>query len=273
MNKHYFSYLLLICTLNYTQNKTIEKNLYVGLFKNTDPVLTGITYGNWGSRPYEYEWISSVVSVHNKRVLDLGVGLPSQYNWYRYVVTSLHPSFYAGIDADSRVLKELISEKNFEIKHMDMAKLNYEDKSFDIAYCISTFEHIPYETFMQSIQEAHRVLTDDGLLIITLDEEWDKNQLITHDNGWNTLEQSLMEKGIFKRKNRTFGLPEFLELIKNYFVLYLDDATINYESGTIESKKDNRVYYHRLNKDPNILNSGLIYNSCVSYAVLKKVIH
>ena len=172
-------------------------------------------------------WVSSVVPVYGKRVIDLGVGLPSQYNWYEYVMAELKPAFYVGVDYDGRILNELISKHNYEIRHMDMADLRYPDQLFDVAYCISTFEHIPYDTFMKSIQEAHRVLKDDGLLVITLDEEWDKDQPMNHGNGWNLLEQSLIEKGLFTRKNRSFGLPEFLNLIKDYFVLYQDDAIID----------------------------------------------
>jgi len=249
-------------------NKT--RRQYVGIFKNSDPTLSSIKYGNWGSRPYEYAWTSSVVSIKNKKVIDLGVGLPSQYNWYQHVMIHLRPAFYVGIDFDSRILNELIMTPNYEIKYMNMAELHYQDKSFDIAYCISTFEHIPYEIFMKSIEEAYRVLKDDGMLVITLDEEWDKNELVTHDNGWNTLEQSLMKEQLFERRNRSFGLPEFLNLIKDYFVPYQDDAIVNLDAGIIYSKNDQFIYYERTNKDTAILNSGLTFNSCVSYALLKK---
>ena len=261
-------FFLVITNVHVMHGNTTQQ---VGLFKTTDPVIQGLNYRNWGSRPYEYAWVSSIVAVQGKRVIDLGVGLPSQYDWYRFVVSHLKPVFYAGIDADGRILSELITEANYEIKRMSMEQLEYPDKSFDFAYCISTFEHITYELFMKSIQEAHRVLTDGGRLLITLDEEWDKNEPMTYDNGWNTLEQSLIERGRFTRNKRSFGLPEFLDLIKDYFVLNIDDSMIDLELGIIRSKKDHKIYYSRINKDPSILNSGLRYNSCVSYAVLKKV--
>lgn len=241
---------------------------YVGIFVPSDPVIRNIKYGNWGSRPYEYGWVNYVVPVKGKKVIDLGVGLPSQYNWYHYVVNNLQPEFYAGIDFDGRIRNELIVQDNFEIMYMNMAQLEYPDKSFDVAYCISTFEHIPYDIFMKSIQEAHRVLKDDGLLVITLDEEWDKNEPITYSNGWNTLEQSLMQNGLFKRIKRSFGLPEFLSLIQDYFTLYQDDAVI--VGDVIRSNQNNFVYYERRNRDAKILNSGIRINSCVSYALLKK---
>lgn len=243
----------------------------VGVFRATDKALSGITYGNWGSRPYEYAWASSLTSsLENARIIDLGVGLPSQYTWYKYVVEILKPLYYVGIDCDSRIKDEIIKEKNYEITYMNMASLSYADNSFDAAYCISTFEHIPYNDFIKSIQEVHRTLKPGGLLIVTLDEEWDRHQPSTYDNGWNILEKSLEEKGLFQRKRRSFGLPEFAHLIQDYFSLIQDDAVIDINAGTIRSSRDGFLYYNRINRDPLILNSGDIVNSCVSYGVFIK---
>lgn len=250
-------------------NSDRRKN--IGLFRQSDPILQGIKWGNWGSRPYEYAWASKIVSVADKKVIDLGIGLPSQYNWYAHVINKLRPLFYAGIDWDARILNETIKGDHFEVSHMDMASLTYKDKEFDVAYCISTFEHIPYDIFIKTIQEAHRVIKDDGFLVITLDEEWDKNLPFAHDNGWNNLEQSVIEIQKFRRVHRSFGLPEFLELIKDYFILAQDDAVVDPATNDIISSKDNFVYYHRNNRDYSLLNSGDHVNSCVSYALLKKI--
>ena len=178
------TFLLLNLSYAITLHSMQEQNRkYVGVFTRSDKQIGNIKYGNWGSRPYEYAWVANMVSIEGKRVIDLGVGLPSQYNWFKYVVDKLKPSFYSGIDYDGRIKSELISTNNHEIRYMNMADIDYPDQSFDIAYCISTFEHIPYETFMKSIQEAHRILKDNGTLIITLDEEWDKDQPSNYSNG------------------------------------------------------------------------------------------
>jgi SAM-dependent methyltransferase len=268
-NKHFFS-LLLVCALPlWCADQLIDRRKNIGVFKSSDPVISGLRWGNWGSRPYEYYWAASIIPLEGKRVIDLGVGLPSQYNWYDYAINTLKPAFYVGVDCDDRIKGEVRSGSAFEIKHMNMALLRYPDKAFDVALCISTFEHIPYPDFMKSIEEAHRVLKDDGLLIITLDEEWDKNQFFNQHNGWNELERSLFQEGLFRRTSRSFGLPEFLSLIQDYFVLAQDDAIID-AAGVIRSSRDGYVYYDRLDGDPSILNSGLPVNSCVSYAVLRK---
>ena len=85
------------------------------------------------------------------------------------------------------------------------------------------------------------------------------------------MELSLIENGLFKRNKRSFGLPEFLTLIKEYFVLFQEDAVV--EDDRIVSKSSDYIYYNRKDKDHSILNSGLPVNSCVSYAMLKKAIN
>ncbi len=244
-------------------------NKTIGLFTEQNKKLDRLTWGNWGSRPWEYAWVSEIVSVAGKKVIDLGCGLPSQYNWYQYVANKLNPAFYAGIDFDGRIKKELVRGKNFEIRHMNMAKLEYPSEEFDIAFCISTFEHLPYDVFMEAIKEAHRVLKKDGLLVITLDEQWDKNLPITSGTCWNDLEQSLQKQGLLTRAYSSFGLPRFLELIQNYFTP-TKEVVIDSEHATIYAKGSATILYKKINRDPQILHSPEIYNSCVSYAVLKK---
>lgn len=258
-----------IATANiHIKNTTQEKQ--IGFFKTSDPQLGEIKIANWGSRPFEYYWAAHVVEIRNKRVIDLGIGIPSQHHWYRYVIQTLHPAYYAGIDADGRMQKEEIHADNYDIATMDMSSLKFGDKEFDIAYCISTFEHIPYPIFIKSIQETHRVLKDDGVLVITLDEHWDKDIPLDHNNGWNVLEQSVVNANLFKGSHQSFGLPDFLNLVKEYFVPLNDDISVDHNQKIIFSQKNGQIYYQRQNRDPSILCSPIEYNSCVSYAVLKK---
>jgi len=240
------------------------------MFRPSDPQLHGIKYANWGSRPFEYYWAANIVEVNNKTILDLGVGIPSQHEWYKYMIDTLHPMYYAGIDADGRMKNEEIHANNYDMLAMDMSSLSFKDKTFDIAYCISTFEHIPYQIFMKSIQDTHRVLKDDGVLVITLDEHWDKNIPLDHHNGWNTLEQSVANTELFTFSDISFGLPDFLKLVQDYFVPLTDDITVDCEKKIIFSQETGQVYYQRQNKEQSILRSPILFNSCVSYAVLKK---
>lgn len=263
----FFIFLFYVTSVMYADQ---DRRKNMGLFRDSDQKLAGIRFGNWGSRPYEYYWASNVVPVANKQVIDLGIGIPSQYNWYEYIANTLRPTFYVGIDYDDRIKQEIKQGLNFDLRHMNMTLLRYADKTFDVAYCISTFEHIHYKDCLKAIAEAHRVLKNDGMLIITLDEEWDSAQPTNYDNGWNILEQSLIQDNLFSRRNRSFGLPEFLTLIQDYFVPIQDDAVIDSQTGIIRSSHDNYIYYDRADRDALILNSGLSINSCVSYVVLKK---
>ncbi len=265
--------LLLTAPCTYSQDSS--KNL-VGIFKHTDNTLAGIMYGNSFSSPYEYAWAASVIPITNKRVIDLGVGIPSQYNWHKYVTNHLKPSFYVGIDSDERMQdyidmlrNEVIKKDHYDMKVMDISHINYPDNSFDVAYCISVYAYMTYDTFITSIKETHRILKNDGLLIVTFNEVWDKNQPITYANSWNTLEQSLISREVCHKIHRSFGLPELLTLIKDYFVVYADDIIV--ENDIIRSQDHSTIYYDRNNSDSHILNSGLPINKCISYAVLKKI--
>ena len=242
----------------------------LGLFKRNDLQLDGLRWANWGSRPYEYYWVSNVVPVNNKRVIDLGVGLPSQHSWFRYVIDVLKPAFYVGIDADGRIIDEVVETEEYKILQMDMSALAFQDNDFDIAYCISTFEHIPFQIFMKAIKEVYRILKDDGVLVLTLDEQWDKDKSLTRDSDWNNLEQSLVQMGLIDNSQHAFGLPDFLNLIRDFFIPLDDDLVVDFANKIIFSQKNGTQYYIRQNRDHNVLHSPECYNSCVSYVVLKK---
>jgi len=51
--------------------------------------------------------------------------------------------------------------------------LEYADASFDFVYAISVFTHLPLELQMPWLQELHRVLKPNGLLLVTLSGEGD----------------------------------------------------------------------------------------------------
>lgn len=251
------------------KSEAIKSNKSIGLFKYYDPKLEGLIYANWGSRPFEYKWVTDVVDFKGKKVLDMGVGLPSEHNWYQYVINNLKPSFYSGIDNDPRMANETVKDYRFELVQMNMTKLNYPDKHFDVVLCISSLHGLDYLTFMASIKEAFRVLKNDGVLLITFDERWDKNLPYNQDRNWNALEQSIGTRSLVDNASVAFGMPQLLSLIKGYFVPYEDNLIIN-SPTLIKSKKRNIDLYSKQNRDRVLLNSGDVYNSSVSFAILKK---
>ena len=269
MNKKSRFFLLFLIAWSYACASTLNTQRSIGLFSHRDPTIDCLLYANWGSRPYEYYWASTVIDSRDKKVIDIGMGLPSQSSWHQYVVGTFHPALYVGIDYDGRMLNEQVSTKQYELKFMSAVKIKYPDRYFDIAFAISSLHCMPYQTLMKSIAEIHRVLTDDGLLVITFEERWDHTQPLSHANNWNTLEQDLIKKNLFTPSHKCLGMPEFLVLIQDYFELVNQDAYIS-DSHDIISKAHGGFYYHRNNKSETVLHSIPLYNSCVSYAVLKK---
>jgi len=248
----------------------INKNIApVGIFKHKDPQLKNLSFANWGSRPFEYQWASTIVQVKGKRVIDLGIGLPSQHSWYKYVINNLKPAFYLGIDIDEQIVKEEVSTESYAIKQMSMTNITYPSQYFDIAYCLSTFEHLTYQHFVKAIDEIYRVLKNNGILVVTLDERWNKDLPQTYDNSWNVLEQSLINANLFKRTIIPFGLPDFLKIIQHKFVCYTN-VIINDQNKTI-ALPNGTILYQRTNCDETILHSPSTYDCTTSYIVLKKV--
>ena len=61
--------------------------------------------------------------------------------------------------------------------------------------------------------EIRRVLKDDGVLVVTLDERWDASLPETSDRGWNVL-----EKDCGAGADRPFGMGDFIGMVSPWFV-------------------------------------------------------
>lgn len=224
-----------------------------GYFKNTDPVLSGIKFGNWGSRPYEYFWAATILDAKDKNVLDLGTGLPSEHNWFNFVIETLNSKTYCGIDFDSRMKNEEINNDKCEMQWMDMSDLKFEDNSFDLIYSISTFEHFDNEEcFMKSIKETHRVCKKDALMIVTLDEIWNIYNKDPIHSAWNELEKILIKNEKYDNSKVSFGMNNFINLISEFF----EPVELNEED------------VKKTNANESVLYSP-VWNSSVSYGIFK----
>jgi len=224
-----------------------------GYFKPTDPTLDGLRFGNWGSRPYEYYWAATILDAKDKTVLDLGIGSPSEHNWYDFVTNVMKTKLYCGIDFDERLKTETIDTDNCKVQWMDMTDLKFDNDKFDIVYCISTFEHFEKEElFLESIKEAHRVCKKDGLMVVTLDELWNKDNKDPIYSAWNELEKILIKNNHYDNSNISFGMKDFINLVSNYF------EPLEFKTTEIE----------KANSDESLLHSK-IWNSVVSYGIFK----
>ncbi len=218
-----------------------------GYFKPTDPMIHGIRYGNWGSRPYEYCWAANVVPVENLKVLDIGTGLPSEHTWHNYVRENLKPASYLGIDLDARLKNEEINEENHKVLWMNATELKLEDNSIDLIFSISTFEHIDdLEVFDKVMKELHRVLKPGGMMVLTLDEFWKHN--VQNCLPWNELEKARIRAGKLTH-GRSYGICDFSEDIAQWF-----EPT---ETPPVKQDCDSSMLY------------SPVYNDCVSYGVFR----
>lgn len=218
-----------------------------GYFKEEDPQLPGLKFGNWGSRPFEYFWASFVEDFAGVNVVDIGVGLPSEHDWHEFVRDSLKPQSYLGIDLDARLKDEEIHEPSHRVMYMNAKNIDLADNSTDLVLSLSTFEHFEnVEDFNAVIAECFRILRPQGKLVVTLDEYWDKNK--TDCLPWNELERAWVRTGR-KFNGVSFGMVDFAKDISKWFS----------PVGEVALKA---------NADQKLLNNQT-YNVCVSHGVFE----
>ncbi|MRN53019.1 class I SAM-dependent methyltransferase [Paenibacillus monticola] len=139
---------------------------------------------SWWSRPFEYEWCINFISPHGV-VLDAACGISHPLKFYLAgVCAEVH-----ACDIDSRIVsREAILEEisyeigteaarlvqaesmlNLDLIQANLTALPYDDESFDTIFCISVLEHLTLEDTVRALQEFHRTLNGEGLLVLTFD--------------------------------------------------------------------------------------------------------
>ncbi|MHA6529511.1 class I SAM-dependent methyltransferase [Paenibacillus sp. BAC0078] len=139
---------------------------------------------SWWSRPYEYEWCTNFISPHDA-VLDAASGIAEPLKFY---LAGRSAEVHA-CDIDARILswdaimQEIADEIGEEavqlaqasrtprlhLAQTDLTALPYADESFDTIFCISVLEHLSLEDSVRAIQEFHRTLNGEGLLVLTFE--------------------------------------------------------------------------------------------------------
>lgn len=101
---------------------------------------------------------------NNDKMLDLGCG-----NGRYFLMTKDKDIDYIGIDNSSKLIEE--AKKNHPLakfKTADALNIPFPDNHFDKVYSIAVVHHIPSVEFrLKFLNEAKRVLKENGLLIIT----------------------------------------------------------------------------------------------------------
>ena len=197
---------------------------------------------HWWSRLWEYPYvfyhlenaISSLNGIDIK-IMDFGCGV----NFFPYVVSNLGHEVFC-VDNDRLCIESLIKYNSKYPKYRitpisnDGINIPIPDKTIDIAYSVSVFEHVPQLTLL--IDEISRVLKDNGILIITFDISLNGNYEIIKEN-YNEFVKTLSTKfdlsrpyipthpnEILTSKNSIYPYKELksfgkaLYLIKNYLI-------------------------------------------------------
>jgi len=108
------------------------------------------------------------LSEHTESILDVGcnVGLALK------LASELGIKKLYGIDINALAIEQarenLKGIDQVELYHDSADKLPFADKSVDVVTCTEVIEHIPFDLRPHLIAEIHRVLADNGKLIITV---------------------------------------------------------------------------------------------------------
>lgn len=103
-------------------------------------------------------------------VLDFGCGCGRVL---RQWIDANGPIFY-GTDYNPKLVKWAQDNLPFDVRKNDLEPpLSYADESFDLCYAISVFTHLPENMQEPWLKELHRVMKQNGILLVTLSGEGD----------------------------------------------------------------------------------------------------
>lgn len=120
------------------------------------------------SRRIEYPFILSSIPYRCDRVLDIGCAdTPLPFILLSNKVDAIDIDNFFIQSSNNR--KKLLNNDNVEFSCYDASNLPYENKIFNVVTCVSTMEHMDFNTFKSSLKEINRVLVDDGIFLLTID--------------------------------------------------------------------------------------------------------
>lgn len=116
----------------------------------------------------EYPYILSSMPQRCERVLDVGCAdtpLPFLLLSDKIEAIDINESYIK----QSKNRKKLLDAKHIEFNCYDASNLPYNNKTFDVVTCVSTLEHMYFGIFKNTLSEINRVLTSDGVFLLTMD--------------------------------------------------------------------------------------------------------
>lgn len=223
-------------------NKKNKKYGEVGFFTKNQPITTKYSYANWGSRLWELKAVESwleEINIKDKKIVDIGIGLPSDSNFYEFYVNS--GCYLNAYDLDPRITKPIILSNRCSIfnKSSDSMPEN-PDNSVDIVVAVSSLEHYSIESFNKTVSEVYRILKPNGLFLITLDLTYDKKSA-----PWAILEKTI--NNLPEKENNTSlsNSQEQLTIEKFVNKLSANFYTKNMEIVNTEYKNSKNLLYSK----------------------------
>ena len=112
---------------------------------------------------HRYQTVAPLMD--GKKVLDAACG--TGYGTY---MLAEHAECVVGIDIDADLIHSLQKNNdrsNVSFRQMSIAKLEFEDASFDAVVSFETIEHVDEENQVAFLREVHRVLKPNGIFVVS----------------------------------------------------------------------------------------------------------
>jgi ubiquinone/menaquinone biosynthesis C-methylase UbiE len=175
-------------------------------------------------------------------VVDLGIGLPSDSDFYKFYLKS--NCYLRAYDPDSRLGGNLKLSDKCIIYNKSSENMNeIFDNSVDVVVALSSLEHYPFDSFIKTLKEVSRILKKNGQLLVTLDLTFDKEKSAK----WAILEKTINglpkeENDLSLNKNSdNLTLESFVKILSPFFYLK------NEEIKNSNLKKNRLIYSKKYN--------------------------
>ncbi len=157
------------------EEKTAIKNYYDQLASEYDDDRFNNSYGQYLHFQERQILVQRLGHISKKSILDMGCGTGRFLDFAEN-----------GVDFSEGMLSEA-KEKfpKHKLTVSDISKMPFEDESFEAIYSLHVFMHLDLGTIEKTIQEAHRILKPNGVLIFDFPSQT-RRQLINYQkDGWH----------------------------------------------------------------------------------------
>jgi 2-polyprenyl-3-methyl-5-hydroxy-6-metoxy-1,4-benzoquinol methylase len=149
-----------------------------------------------------------------------------------------------GVDLDPKAVEHARERYGLEFREADVGALPFEDGSFDLVVSFETIEHV--KDGERTVSEFHRVLTDDGLLVISTPNK--SEYLMStdfHEREYTTDEFRALLNAKFEDVRFYFQQNWLLSAVLREEQSRLDDPTkpVDLELGKLQGHEPGRELY------------------------------